>query len=70
MYINIHSLGPETAIQMLDLDEALLRADPPILTPQILAVRNHDKIEAEVGRIINHLHQDKRHERAQRYINR
>lgn len=58
----------KTAIEILDMDEAVLRAEPPILTPQILVVRNHEKIDAEVGKIINRLHEDKRHEKAQRYI--
>lgn len=39
-----------------------------LLTNDVLSVRFHEKIVAELGKVLTHLHGDNRHEKAARFI--
>lgn len=55
-------------MEFLKLDDDLYTADPPLLVEAILEVRAEDKLESEIGKLMDHLYKFKDIERVGRYM--
>lgn len=55
-------------MEFLKLDDDLNTADPPLLIAEVLAVRGEDKLESEIGKMMDHLYKFKHIDRVGRYM--